>query len=1031
MTRLIILLALSSFTLASVNGARILGLFPYPSRSHLNVYSTLTKALAARGHELVVVSAYSLAKPPANYTDIDSMPAVKAIHDAIFNADVYDDFSDFPLYLIMTSFWDEGLWVTEEFLKYSKVQDILQDKRGFDLVISEAFVDEAVYAFAFHFQAPLILISSMNGLHWINHAVGNPAPLSYYPNPMLTYTDRMEFSERLTNFLFTKVWDLGNYFYYYPKQNELKEKFFGPGLPDVREIERNASLVLLNAHFTTTFPRPLVPAMVEVGGMHVSPKTNKLPADIQEFLDGATQGAIYFSMGSNLRSDLMPAEKIREILAAFAKIPQRVLWKWESDELAERLENVKTAKWLPQQDILAHPNVKVFITHGGLLSAQEAAFHGVALIGIPIFGDQMLNVKQAERAGYAVVVNYHTISESSFSAAIAKALHDDRIQSEAKRRAKVVRDQPQTALERAVYWTEYVLRHRGAPHLRSEALSLDWYQLELLDVYSFITLVLLALLLSLAFCVRKLISNCTRNNKIKSDSLARGKNDEMQLSAALALAFLLAGCQQTLGAKILAITPIVSPSHGIWNRALLEGLADKGHDVTAIIPFVGKNRTGISYHDIGGLYEDDDFIEFAHLGIKGNIDAFWDFATEVNPTQAKSEVSKRLLIDSKEKYDLVIYEMCMSEVFVAILPKFQAPIVAIDAYADGWWNWEAFGVDARPSIFPSSILPYKYPMTFRQRVVNFLTRLYDRYQRRNYLKVQQALANHVFGKQASQIDEVENNYDFFLINNGPPGVDLGRALPPNFKEVGCLQCRPADPSQLQPNVREFLDSATDGFIFFSLGSNVKSSLLPDDVKKGIIEVFGKLKQKVLWKFEDDNLPGKPKNVLINKWLSQQDVLGHKNMRIFITHGGRLSAQEANYHGVPLVVIPIFADQHKNGENALNAGVGVTLKFLSFTKEKFAKAIHEVLNNPIYRENAQRYSSIARDTLHTPLEEATFWIEYVIRHKGAKHLRPAGQHLNWIQLHSIDVIAFLLSPFVLIAFLLKKFLCSKKEKVKKQ
>ncbi|CAB3377025.1 Hypothetical predicted protein [Cloeon dipterum] len=923
MTRLIILLAFSSFTLASVNGARILGLFPYPSRSHLNVYSTLTKALAARGHELVVVSAYPLAKPPANYTDIDSMPAVRAIHDAIFNANVYDDFSDFPLYLIMTSFWDEGLWVTEEFLKYSKVQEIIQDKRGFDLVISEAFVDEAVYAFAFHFQAPLILISSMNGLHWINHAVGNPAPLSYYPNPMLTYTDRMEFTERLTNFLFTKMWDLGNYFYYYPKQNELKDMIFGPGLPDVREIERNVSLVLLNAHFSTTFPRPLVPAMVEVGGMHVSPKTNKLPADIQEFLDGATQGAIYFSMGSNLRSDLMPAEKIREILAAFAKIPQRVLWKWESDELAKRLENVKTAKWLPQQDILAHPNVKVFITHGGLLSAQEAAFHGVALIGIPIFGDQMLNVKQAERAGYAVVVNYHTISESSFSAAIAKALHDDRIQSEAKRRAK------------------------------------------------------------------------------------------------------------TLGAKILAITPIVSPSHGIWNRALLEGLADKGHDVTAIIPFVGKNRTGISYHDIGGLYEDDDFIEFAHLGIKGNIDAFWDFATEVNPTQVQSEVSKRLLIDSKEKYDLVIYEMCMSEVFVAILPKFQAPIVAINAYADGWWNWESFGVDARPSIFPSSILPYKYPMTFRQRVVNFLTRLYDRYQRRNYLKGQQALANHVFGKQASQIDEVENNYDFFLVNNGPPGVDLGRALPPNFKEVGCLQCRPADPSKLQPNVREFLDSATDGFIFFSLGSNVKSSLLPDDVKKGILEVFGKLKQKVLWKFEDDELPGKPKNVLINKWLSQQDVLGHKNMRVFITHGGRLSAQEANYHGVPLVVIPIFADQHKNGENALNAGVGVTLKFLSFTKEKFAKAIQEVLNNPIYGENAQRYSSIAKDTLHTPLEEAIFWIEYVIRHKGAKHLRPAGQHLNWIQLHSIDVIAFLLSPLVLIAFLLKKFLCSKKEKVKKQ
>ena len=70
--------------------------------------------------------------------------------------------------------------------------------------------------------------------------------------------------------------------------------------------------------------------------------------------------------------------------------------------------------------------MKAFITHGGLLSAQEAAYHGVALIGIPIYGDQMLNVKQAERAGYAVVLNYRNLTQSSIIWAVTKAVNDVR-----------------------------------------------------------------------------------------------------------------------------------------------------------------------------------------------------------------------------------------------------------------------------------------------------------------------------------------------------------------------------------------------------------------------------------------------------------------------------------------------------------------------------------------------------------------------------------------------------------------------------
>jgi len=71
------------------------------------------------------------------------------------------------------------------------------------------------------------------------------------------------------------------------------------------------------------------------------------------------------------------------------------------------------------------------------------------------------------------------------------------------------------------------------------------------------------------------------------------------------------------------------------------------------------------------------------------------------------------------------------------------------------------------------------------------------------------------------------------------------------------------------------------------------------------------------------------------------------------------------------------------------------------------------------ENARRMSVIARDQPETALERAVFWTEYVIRHKGAKHLRPAGQHLNWFQLHSLDVIALLISTVLIPLYILVK------------
>jgi UDP:flavonoid glycosyltransferase YjiC (YdhE family) len=234
----------------------------------------------------------------------------------------------------------------------------------------------------------------------------------------------MSFIERVANIGMSLFETTYMNFLYWPSQTEIYEKAFPNPKPSLTDAMKNVNLVLLNTHFTLNYPRPYVPNMVEVGGLHINRVPNPLPKDIKDFLDNAKEGVIYFSMGSNIQSTNLPTEKRDALLKTFSKLKQKVMWKWESDNLPGKPDNVFIKSWYPQDDILAHPNVKIFITHGGLLGSTEAIFHGVPVIGIPIFGDQELNMARAERAGYGLTVNYRNLTEKALTWALNEMLNN-------------------------------------------------------------------------------------------------------------------------------------------------------------------------------------------------------------------------------------------------------------------------------------------------------------------------------------------------------------------------------------------------------------------------------------------------------------------------------------------------------------------------------------------------------------------------------------------------------------------------------
>ncbi|KAM6120396.1 UDP-glucuronosyltransferase 2A1-like isoform 1-T1 [Pterocles gutturalis] len=246
--------------------------------------------------------------------------------------------------------------------------------------------------------------------------------------------------------------------------------------------------------------------------------------------------------------------------------------------------------------------------------------------------------------------------------------------------------------------------------------------------------------------------------------------------------------------------------------------------------------------------------------------------------------------------------------------------------------------------------------------------------------------------------------------------EFPRPLLPNFEFVGGLHCQPAKP--LPEEMEEFVQSSGEhGIVVFSLGSMVYN--LTDEKSNLIAGALSQLPQKVLWRYKGKKPQTLGSNTRIYDWIPQNDLLGHPLAKAFITHGGTNGIYEAIYHGIPMVGIPMFADQHDNIAHMRAKGAAVELDFSTMTMQDLVDALKTIINNSTYKENALRLSKIHHDQPLKPLDRAVFWVEFVMRHKGAKHLRPAAHHLTWYQYHCLDILAFLLTCAAIVVFILVK------------
>ncbi|EDS25660.1 UDP-glucuronosyltransferase 2B20 [Culex quinquefasciatus] len=1130
MGRIVEYLVLALTVFSPSEGTNILCLMSVASYSHHIWNRVLMEALAAKGYNLTIVSADVEKVQKVNLTYIHLEETYQAVHEGDSAIDLFEMAQE-GLVKSMLTFYDYGMASCGGSLRSKGLKQILSYPNDFkfDLVLYDFTFGPCILGLFHKFgQPPLVGVSAFNNPPYTDDLIGGHKYPAYIPYYTLNYGSDMTFLQRLENaFIYAADYFYRTFVYLPALDNQIRQIPAFNKIPYIGSLQEKTMLVMVNSHHSVDFPEPIPQNMVMVGGLQIM-EPKPLPEHIKKFIDSGCKGAILFSLGTN-------------------------------------------------NDILAQPKIKLFISHSGLLSTHEASWHGVPMVGIPFFADQYRNLEKSLQAGVAERLVIWTVSTDKIVATIRKVLEDDGYRVRMKARSALFRDQPERPLERALWWIDWCLRHSNAETIRSPTVRLGPWKSELYDVKLLVVLVallvsskenkaaadqnsnisqqleeinaklakldsleklnkdLLTKLLKLSQRVdavtvesRKCPSNiwkpsprfaswlasrnprtlvfkqnkrtdavlvkfwrvqdkqrfigCVRALKrpvtpaelnIRSQNkfvlvqdhltpekvelhrqtwelcmlgLQRpwiyngstwtthpetnkrfqqtGRKDPAHSTEIVSVAF---------GANILCLFGVASPSHHIWNRAIVDALAAKGHNLTIVSPDVEKNTVeNIHYIELEETYPElysgphnVDLMEMANENVFKSVISFYrDFViTECQGILKSKGLALIKNYPDDYKFDLVLYDMTCGGCMHGLLHKFKyPPLVSVTPFNNPPYVTEVIGGHKFYAYTPFFSLGYGSDMTFFERVHNTLLYTVD-FIYRNYY------SNPVLDKMVReyfQYDDLPYVPDLdrlsrVLLVNAHYSIDFPEPAPPNLIPVGGLQIKEAKP--VPDDLEKFINAGRKGAVLFSLGTNIRSDELGKERQILLIEAMRQLTDyNFLWKFESDLDLKLPKNVMIRKWMPQNDILAHPKVKGFITHAGLLSMHEASWHGVPMIGIPFIADQHRNIQKCIRMGVAERVVFQTLSMEQVRDTVRKVLETPSYRKNMDRISVLFRDQPEKPLARAVWWVEWALRHPDVESMQSPVLKLGFLRSNLVDVIAFLvLLPCVLI-FVVRKLVC---------
>ncbi|XP_033219242.1 UDP-glucuronosyltransferase 2B31-like [Belonocnema kinseyi] len=492
------------------------------------------------------------------------------------------------------------------------------------------------------------------------------------------------------------------------------------------------------------------------------------------------------------------------------------------------------------------------------------------------------------------------------------------------------------------------------------------------------------------------------------------------LSLAIIVIVVIINSEKSDGARILGIFPLHGKSHFVICEQLMKTLAQKGHQVDVISHFPLKKPVP-NYKDyslegtLPQIINNISFVEIQSIS-SGNLAHFMDICGDKICELLKHPTLNNIIKNPPKDppYDLVIVEIFAAHCFFAFSRFLNVPMIGVTTAAIYDWANDPLGNPSNLAFSPGAFTSLPNKMNFWERLQNVIFVHIAKYQFNYYSGLQKKYVDEYFGPGYPSIYEMSTEFSLVFVNSHY-SLNGIKPFTPGIVEVGGLHIEDKK-EVLIPELKKWLDESKDGCIYVSFGSMVKIESFPKETLEIFYSTFKNIAPvRVLMKIAkpEELLPGLPENVKTYHWLPQIQILKHKNVKAFVTHGGLMGTLESIHCGVPMVGFPLFGDQMKNINSYEKKKIAVSLDYKSVTEKKFTNALNTVLKNREYRYNIEKISKLYYDRNMSPKDTAVFWTEYVLRHGNV--LRSPAADLKWYQIQLLDVYGFILFTTLLVLY----------------